>query len=451
MKNVLVIGAGQSSPYLIRYLLDNAEAGDWFVTVGDRDLELARSRVGDHPRGTAVTLDVNDAALRSAQIENANVVINLMPPALQPVIAWDCIQHRRHLVSVSYQDANIRALENDANRAGVLLLTDVGLDPGIDLMSAMSMIHRIRRAGGVVERFESYGAGVPAPDADVNPLRYCITWNPRNVVMSAEFGAQYRRDGRIKIVPWHHIFQYSWPIDVDGVGQMEAYPNRDSLSYEQTLGLEDARTLIRGTLRYPGWCETWLQVVRLGLPAEHIRIPQLAERSFAEIVEMFLPTGTAGDGIEQRVAGFLQINPTGRIMQNLRWLGLFSTAPTGAPGETVADAMIHLLNAKLVLPASAPDFVILLHFLDVAYPDDGGRRERIVSTLTHTGEPGGMTAMAKTVGLPAALAAKLLLADQLPLTGCAIPTHELVYGPILEALDAEGLTFVEQTRPLEAD
>ncbi len=448
MKNILVIGAGQSSPYLISYLLEHAEEHDWFVTVGDLDQSLARQRVGDHPRGTAIPLDVNDAALRAAQIENASLVVNMMPPGLQPVIAWDCVQHRRHMISVSHHDESTRALETDASRAGILLLTDVGLDPGIDLMSAMSMIHRVREKGGVIEAFESYGSGVPEPDVPTNPLRYCITWNPRNVVMAAEYGAQYRRNGHTKIVPWHHVFQRSWPIEVDGVGSMEAYPNRDSLAYEDPLGLENTHTLIRGTLRYPGWCETWLQIVRLGLPAEHIRIPHLKDRSYAEIVEMFMPSGVSGTDIEQRVAGFLQLNPTGQIMRNLRWLGLFSNEPCGCDGETVADAMIHLLNTRLVLPESVRDLVIIMHAVDVCYPDDHDRRERIVATFMQRGEPGGTTAMAKTVGLPAALATKLLLADELPLTGCAMPTHELVYGPILRELEKEGMAFTERTDSL---
>ncbi|MGB0716833.1 MAG: saccharopine dehydrogenase C-terminal domain-containing protein [Phycisphaerae bacterium] len=448
MKNVLVIGAGQSSPYLIEWLLSKAETYDWFVTVADRDLELAQSRVGHHARGAAIAMDVNDTSLRSTQIEKSSVVINMMPPALQPVIAWDCVQHRRHMISVSHKDKRLRDLENDAHRAGVLLLTDVGLDPGLDLMSAMSMLHGIRSNDGIVEGYESYGSGVPGPDSNANPLRYCITWNPRNVVMAAEFGAQYRRHGKTKIVPWQGVFQYSWPINVPGIGAMEAYPNRDSLVYEKAFELEDAQTLIRGTLRYPGWCETWLQIVRLGLPTEHIRIPHLRERSYAEIVEMFLPDGIQGIDLEQRVASFLQINPTGQIMKNLRWLGLFSDEPSGAPGETVAEAMVHLLKTKLVLPADEPDLVILHHIFDVHYPS-ADRRERIIGTFTHYGQPGGTTAMSKTVGLPAALAAKLLLIGELPLTGCAIPSHELVYRPILKELEQEGLAFTEETHVVQ--
>lgn len=449
MKNVLILGAGQSAPFLIHYLLDQAEAHDWFVTVADRDESLARERVGNHPRGSATYFDVNDLALRSALIKQSDLVVNLMPPMFQPQIAADCVQHHAHMVSASYREERVRDLDRDAHRNGILLLTEVGLDPGIDIMSAMEIIERVRARGGYVERFRSYGSGVPAPDVDANPLRYCITWNPRNVVMSAEHGAQYLLDGQIKIVPWHHVFQHSWLVDVDGVGKMEAYPNRDSLSYASVFGLSRVKTMIRGTLRYPGWCETWLQIVRLGMPNEHIRIPRLHERSYAEIVEMFLPQSTSGGRLDSRVANFLHISETGRIMENLRWLGLFSTEPAGIDGETAADALIHLLRKKLVLPPGARDMVAIVHELEVCYPEENDRREKITSTFTHLGKPGGFTAMAHSVGLPAAIAARLVLTDQLPLTGSHIPTHERVCRSVLRELEKEGMAFSERVTALE--
>lgn len=448
MKRILIIGAGQSAGYLIHWLLTHADQHDWFVTVGDTDHELARRRIGEHARGNAIPLDINDAALRGAQIEQADIVVNMLPPAFQSVIAWDCVQHRRHLLSVSYEDDDIRNLDNDARRAGILLLTELGLDPGIDHMAAMRQIHAIHEAGGVIESFRSYGSGVPAPDEQPNPLRYVITWNPRNVVMAAQHGAQYLEDDQIKIVPWHEVFRHTWAVDVPGVGRMEAYPNRDSLAYLETFHIADTRTMIRATLRYPGWSETWQQIVRLGLPNEHMRIPRLAQRSMAEVVEMFLPRGVSGHNIADRVAHYLHLSPTGRIMENLRWLGLFDESPLNIAGETSAQALIHLLRARLALPADGRDLVILMHELVVRYPADNNRRERQIATFTATGDPGGFTAMSKTVGLPTALAIKLLLADQLPLSGRQLPTHERIYGPILNELAAAGLAFHEQVQPL---
>lgn len=448
MKNILILGAGQSAPYCIQFLLDQAAEHDWFVTVGDRDEQLARSRVGDHPRGATTYFEVNDLRLRDAVIRKADLVVNLLPPPLQPLIAELCVEHGTHFVSASYRDQRLRDLDHDARAADVILLPEVGLDPGIDIMSAMETIQRVRNDGGHVERFVSYGSGVLAPEVDANPLRYAITWNPRNVVMAAEQGAQYLLDDQIKIVPWHHVFWHSWPVEVDGVGTMEAYPNRDSLSYKEVFGLSRASTVIRGTLRYPGWSETWLQVVRLGLPEENIRIPHLSSRSFAEIVEMFLPRDTTGSGLQGRVANYLNISPTGQIMKNLKWLGLFDTDPCNAPGHTSADALVHLLRNKLVLPPDARDMVVIQHDLTVCYPQEDDRRERIIATFKHFGDAGGMTAMAKTVGLPAALAAKLILTGELPLTGSHLPTHERIYSSILRELEREGLGFEQRVEPL---
>jgi saccharopine dehydrogenase-like NADP-dependent oxidoreductase len=337
-------------------------------------------------------------------------------------------------------------MDQDANRQGVLLLSELGLDPGLDHMSTMRLLDRLRSEGGRVTAFRSYGSGIPAPDQPQNPLRYLISWNPRNVVMAAEQGAQYMEDGKIKIIPFHHVFHHTWTVEVEGIGALEAYPNRDSMSYKDSFGLRDARTMIRGTLRYPGWCETWARVVQLGLPNESLRIPDLAERSYREVVEMFLPDHTSGADIEQRVARYLGISPTGRILQNLRWLGLFSDEPTGCEGDTAAAMMIHLLTDRLPLTPELRDMVILQHELDVRYPDRPG--ERVLSTLIEKGEEGGFTAMAKTVGLPTAAAVKLLLTGDLTLTGTRIPTHPAIYEPVLAEVERE-LRFRESTEPLD--
>ena len=448
MKQVLVLGAGQSSPYLIHHLLGLADREDWFITVGDVDVDCARERVGGHRRGSAIHFDVNDATVRSAQIQHADVVVNMLGPQYQDLVAWDCVSQARHMLSVSYRTQAVRDLDADARREGVLLLFELGLDPGIDHMSAMSMIRGVRDEGGKIVAFCSYGSGIPA-ERDTNPFNYAITWNPRNVVMSSEHGAQYMEDGSIKIVPWHHVFLHTLEVDVPGVGMLEAYPNRDSLSYMESFGLEDVRTMIRGTLRYPGWSETWSTIVRLGLPNEHLRIPDLAERTYREVVEMFLPLNVTGPKIEARVGRFLDVSPTGRIMQNLKWLGLLSEEKTGCDGDTSAAMLVHLLEKKLRLEPGQQDLVVLVHELDVEYPGMSRQPERITSTLVARGEPGGFTAMAKTVGLPTALAVKLLLRGELSLRGSQIPTHPSIYDPILAELASAGLVFEENASEIE--
>lgn len=448
MKQILVLGAGQSSPYLIDYLLTKARERDWFVTVGDRDAELAARRVGGHACGDAIGVDANDFTMLAAQIGRSDVVINLLSPAFQHQLAVQCVAHGKHMISASYRDQRVRDLHTEAQRKGSLILTEIGLDPGIDHMSAMRLIERIRQHGGIVKSFVSYGSGVPAPDSPSNPLQYVVTWNPRNVVMAGENGAQYLVDGQIKIVPYPQVFQRSWPVEVDGVGTMEAYPNRDSLSYMATFGLEHVTQMIRGTLRYPGWSEIWRQIVQLGLPNETLRVPRLAERTWAELVEMFLPRHASGANLEQRVASHLGISPTGTIMRKLKWLGLLANKKTGVAGDTAADAMIHLLRTKLALKPGERDMVVLFHELEVAYPQEENRREKITSTLVAFGEPDGFTAMSKTVGLPAALAASLILDGVIPLTGSHIPTHPSIYEPILAELEKAELSFAEKVEPL---
>jgi saccharopine dehydrogenase-like NADP-dependent oxidoreductase len=262
--------------------------------------------------------------------------------------------------------------------------------------------------------------------------------------MAGERGAQFLDRGKVRIVPYHNLFQNSWPVHVPGVGSMEAYPNRDSLSYRKLYGIHETENMIRGTIRYPGFCETWTQIARLGLPNETLRIPRLAERSWAEMVEMFLPTQVAGDDLASRVANFLGISPTGQIVKNLTWLGLFSDDKTGVEGDTAAEAMVELLNRKLRLGAEGRDMIVLQHDLVVRYPDEGSRRERIVATLLAFGEPGGFTAMARTVGMPAAVASELILTDRIPLTGCQVPTHPALYRPILGELEARDLRMTEE-------
>ena len=446
MKNVLVLGSGKSATFLVAKLLEMSVSEDIFVTVGDRDLDAARVCVNDHPRGSAIRLDINDAELRSAEIARSAIVVNMMPAAFQHMVSWDCVANGRDMLSVSYRDQTTRDLDLDAKRKGILLLSEMGLDPGIDHMSAMALIRTVQANGGRIISFRSYGSGIPAPNQPHNPLRYVVTWDPRNVVMAGQAGAQYLDHGDIKIVPFHHVFLHTWPCDVPGIGALEAYANRDSLSYMHSFGLEHVQTMIRGTLRYPGWSETWNQIVRLGLPNETLRIPDLASCTYTEVIEMFLPRDVGSASLEQRTARFLQISPTGRIMENLRWLGLFSDNPIGCQGDTSCAMMVHLLQQKLALTDEMRDLVLLVHELEVEYPDRPD--ERITSTLAVEGEPGGFTAMSRTVGLPVAIAVKLMLRGDLSLTGSLIPTHPAVYEPILTEIEAAGLRFVEVHEPL---
>ena len=261
--------------------------------------------------------------------------------------------------------------------------------------------------------------------------------------MAGEDGALYKEDGKIKLLPFHQVFQRTWTVEIEGLGTFEAYPNRDSLAYEAELGLGNENTIIRGTLRYPGWCETWQQIVHLGLANEALRIANLKNMTYRELTEMCLPQAEGRTKLEQQVANYLGISPTGRIMENLRYLGLFSKEKIGIDVDTVAGAMINLIRSKLQMPSDARDIVILMHELDVVYPEDKDRKEKITSTMIEYGEPNGCTAIAKTVGMPIAIATELLLQGRLTITGCQIPTQPAIYDPVLRELRAQNLSFNE--------
>ena len=450
MRRILVLGAGRSAPYLIQRLLEGASEKGWQVTVADRDIELARERVGNHPNGHAVALDASDEQQLAGRIGAADVVANVLAPVFQGRVARLCVESGTHMVSVSYLRDETRSLDARAREHGVLLLGEMGLDPGIDHMMAAEAVRATRAQGGEIRAFRSFGSGVPAPGSESNPLRYMVTWNPWNVATSGLGGAQYLLDGTIRVVPHERLFLHTWPVEVDGVGTLEAYPNRDSLSYLEHFGLDRVHTMIRGTLRYPGFCETWAKVVRLGLNNDVLPIPGLCERSPREVVGMFLPIPVDDEHVEEAATLFLELNPTGRLMENLRFLGLFDSEPVGCTGETAAAMLSHLLEQKLAPVPGSRDMVIIVHEMEVEFPDQERPAERQTFTMVEFGEPLKMSAMAKTVGLPAAIAVEMLFAGELELTGCRLPTHPAICDAVLSRLRAEGLEFSEKVERLSS-
>jgi len=449
VNRVLVLGAGRSAPFLIRRLLEMAPEHGWQVTVADADLDLAEVRVAGHPNGKAIRVDATDEQQLSSWIGAADVVVTMLAPRFQPTVARMCIEVGAHMLSVSYLAPATRAYDSWARERGVLLLGEMGLDPGIDHMMAAEAVALTARRGGRVLSFRSFGSGVPAPDSTCNPLKYLVTWNPWNVATSGGAGAQYLLDGDIRIVPHERLFHHTWPIEVDGVGTLEAYPNRDSLGYLSHFELPDVRTMIRGTLRWPGFCETWSKLVKLGLANDTVRIPRLAERSPCEVVRMFLPIPVPLDRVEAAATLFLELNPTGRLMQNLRYLGLFDSEPTGCEGETAAAMLSHLLTRRLAPEPGSRDMVLIVHEMVVDYPKRGLPAERLTWTMVDYGTPLEMSAMARTVGLPTAIAAAMVLRGELRLTGCQLPTHPAICDTVLDRLKAEGLRFTEKVEPLD--
>ncbi len=448
MKRILILGAGQSSPALIRYLLEKSTEYDWKITVADMDLDVASLRINGHPNGTAVQFDANDHEHLEKLVIESDLVANLLAPQFQNNVVNACVTAGVHTVSASYQSPMVPHMHDAAVHKGIIVLNEMGLDPGLDHMSAVDIILKARARGGRIRSFCSYGSGVPAPDSIDNPFNYAITWNPRNVALAGRAGAQYLEDSEIKIVTGHRVFERTWAMEVDGLGRMEAYPNRDSLVYIDHFDLDYAHTMIRGTLRYPGFSETWLPIVKLGLPMDTLHVPNMDTMSWADLVEMFLPMHGKRENLRARAARQMGISPTGSTMDKLEWLGIFSDEPIGLKEGTPADALVDLLNRKLQLPENGRDMVVLLHHFEIEYPEEQ-RSERLISTFVYYGDRDGETAMSKSVGLPAAIAIKRILNGDLTLTGCHIPTNPEIYEPVMKELNDEfGIRFVERTEAI---
>lgn len=445
MRKILVLGAGHSAPFLIQYLLSRAADLDFELTVADLDGEAARRRVGNHPKGHALAFDLGDVAASQEQFAAADVVVSLLPPKLQPKVARLAIKHRTHMVSASYRSRDMRRQDAGAKERGCTILCELGLDPGIDIMSAQAIIDDVHARGGQVDTFYSYGGGLPEPSFDANPLRYVVTWNPRNVAMAGESGSCFLEDGAVRLIPRHRVFDARWSVEVPGLGTMDSYGNRDALSYREVHGIDQVRSLVRGTLRYPGYCHLWHQIVRLGLANEQLEVPDLGDATWAEFLAMHLPRGTGS--VEHRTADYLGLSVEDPAMDQLRWLGLFSDQKLGIAGQRPSEALVDLLERRLPLGPEHRDMVVLHHEMEISFPESS-KRQRLLSTFTHFGDPGGITAMSRTVGLPAALGVELLLGDSPLPPGVHVPVRQDLYVPILAGLAKHGMIFEETTTDL---
>ena len=421
MKHILLFGAGRSSGALIDYLIIEAANHDWQLVVADSNLEQAISKTRNAPHTSAVSLDVTKASERKLLVQVADIVISMLPPALHLNVALDCIELKKDLLTASYADKEIRQLEDSIRDRGLLFLYEMGLDPGIDHMSAMELIHRILSHGGQISSFKSHTGGLVAPESDDNPWHYKISWNPRNVVLAGSAGALYKEDGQIKKISYDAIFENCRPIHIKGAGPLAYYPNRDSLSYIPIYSLETANTFIRTTLRHPAYCEAWKTLVKAGLtndkdPIEKMGMP-LKEWS-------------------RKLTPF--ITPENR--ECLNFLGVFDLDAVPAHAQHSADILQYLLETKLSMQPNDKDQIIMSHEIEYA---TGGHAHRICSNLIVTGEDMRKTAMAKTVGLPVGIAAKLILQKKISLQGLHIPTIPAIYTPVLHELRALGIGFEE--------
>lgn len=440
MSRILVLGAGLVARPLVQYLLDQP---DFHVTVASRTVEKARALIGDRPNGEALAFDIEREPERlDALVAGTDLAVSMLPYIHHLQVAQACLRHRRHLVTTSYVKDEMRALDGAAREAGVIFLNEIGLDPGIDHMSAMRVIDRVHAGGGQVVAFRSYCGGLPAPEANTNPFGYKFSWSPRGVLLAGRNDARYLEDGRVVEVPNRRLFATRHPVPVEGVGVLEAYPNRDSLPYIQLYGIPEARTMYRGTLRYPGWCETWQKFVELGL-LDLTEREDLAGMTYRQLLARLIGRPQTPD-LRRDLAVHLDLPEDSPVLDRFEWLGLLSDDPL-PPQRTILDVLAARMQEKLQYAPGERDMVVLLHDFVAEYPD---RRERIRSWLVDFGIPHGDTAMARTVGLPAAIATRLILQGVIQLTGVHIPVLPEIYRPVLAELEERGIRVEEQVERL---
>jgi len=433
-KEILVLGAGMVARPLVDYILGRTDYG---LKVASRTASKAEALVGGRQRGACRPLNVDDDEALAADVREADLVISLVPYTYHVRVAERCLAYGKPLITTSYVGPAMRALDGRARDAGLLFLNEIGLDPGIDHMSAMRVIHAAAADGGRVTSFKSYCGGLPAPEANTNPWGYKFSWSPRAVILASRNAARYLEDGRVVDVPGPELFADCRVVDVPGAGEFERYPNRDSLPYVETYGLEGIATMFRGTLRNAGWCATWLTLSRLGFLDD--RPQKFGGSSYAEFTARVL--GSSGKDARGEFAARAGVGEDDDVVGRLAWLGFFSDEAVPCDEAAPMDVLAARLQEKCPYEQGERDMIVLHHEFDVDY---GDRREFVTSTLVDFGVPGGDSAMARTVSLPAAIAARLMLEGKIELAGVHIPVVPEIYEPVLDELEGLGVKCVER-------
>ncbi len=442
MKKVVVFGAGLVVNAHVRYLLDHG----YHVTVASRTVSKAQEIVRDHPNGRALAFDIDkegDAGLDEI-VRGHDLAVSLLPFVYHPRVARACLRARKHMVTTSYVKPEMQALDAEARELDLVLLNEIGVDPGIDHMTAMKVIHHVQKNGGEITSFMSWCGGLPAPEANDNPLGYKFSWSPRGVIMAGRNPARYRMYGELVEIPGPELFLHYWcvPIEVEGkVIPFEGYPNRDSIPYAETYGITSTRTMFRGTLRNQGWCPTLQRIAELGL-LEDTDLG-LEGLSYAQFMARVI--GRPGRATKADVAAFLGLAPVHFVIGHLEWLGLFSDEPLPAGCKSPLDVMTATMLARMSYAPGERDLLVLQHRFLAEYPD---RKERITSTMIDLGVPHGDSSMNRTVGLPAAVGVRLVLEGQVRSRGVLVPVLPEIYEPALEELQRLGIRFTEKTERL---
>ena len=438
-KSILVLGAGRSSSALIAYLIAHSKKHDLVITVGDVSLEAAQERVGTLAK--AVHFDILDVNSSRSAIQSADVVISMIPASLHPPVARICLSLNKHLLTASYVSEEMKLLHEEAVTKGLLFLNECGLDPGIDHMSAMQLIDGIKEKGGELLSFESFTGGLIAPETDPdNPWRYKFTWNPRNVVMAGQGTAKFLQQGQFKFIPYQQLFKRITSVTVPGYGEYEGYANRDSLKYRESYGLQNIQTMLRGTLRNKGYCSAWNVLVQLGCTDDTYPMEGLASMTHRDFINSFLDFDPHRS-VEKKISLQFNLKKDGPEFQRLSWSGFFDKEAIGLAKGTPAQVLEHILTKKWKLNPEDKDFVVMWHRFVFNLE---GKKKEIQASLVAKGDDAVHTAMAKTVGLPLAIAAKLLIEGKIKTRGVVIPTTKDFYEPILEELKSLGIELDER-------
>ena len=427
--HILLFGAGKSATVLIDYLKEISVVKQWQVTVADRELAVIQSKIGEHPLVKAKQIDLSDAFERGNLISSADLVITLLPPSLQYPVALDCLQKGKHFLSASYTDPQIQLLANQIEQKGIFFLFEMGLDPGIDHMSAMQMINQIKSKGGQIQSFQSHCGGLVAPFSDNNPWHYKFSWNPRNVIIAGKAGATYRENGKTCSKHYQEVFDGCESVKIEGLGELAMYPNRDSLSYIPTYDLEEAKTFIRTTLRYPDYCLGWNEVIAAGLTNEDNTID-----SDGMSIDAFFQVH-----FKQQGRDCAKFTEKERVL--FTSIGLYDKTLINRGRASSADILQWILENKWALTTGDTDMIVMLHEIKYSLNDIN---KLIKSQLVVIGKDSLQTAMAQTVGLPLGIAACLLLEGTIQVRGLQIPTLSAIYEPVLAALKERGISFVEE-------
>lgn len=440
MKTILILGAGKSSSYLIDYIAATCSDGSRKLILADIDLALANSKLQGKPNTEATGFSIEDKEALKKLITASDLVISMLPAFMHPIVAKECLILEKHFFSASYESEEMKSMQAEIEKKGLFFLNECGLDPGLDHMSAMKIILEAKANQEEILSFKSYCGGLLAPISEDNPWKYKFTWNPRNVVLAGQGTSKYIDHGELKFVPYHQVFKRTETIHFDRLGDFDGYPNRDSLNYRKVYGIESIHTMLRGTLRRSGYCKAWDVFVQLGLTDDSYELNLQEGSTLRQFLNTFLPYKNELSVEEKLAEAIPEMDfPT---FEKIQWLGFFGNRKLPKTQGSPASILQAILEEDWKLFPEDKDMILMQHQFEIRTSKG---TKTIISSLVCYGEDSTYTAMAKTVGLPLAIAVDEFLNGKIKLTGLHVPVLPELYNPILNKLKTLGIRFIEST------